>query len=97
MPETWQAEIAQPSERWIWVPNAGGLDAAGAERWVEDVLSSLIDTWDGEWTDEVDPDARALLAHHLDGDLHPGTLASMLHWPLPSPIVSRVRVVLGAG
>lgn len=97
MPETWEAEMAQPSERWIWVPNAGELDTSGAETWVEDVLASLRDTWDGEWTDEVDPGARALLAHHLAGDLHPGTLAAMLHWPLPAPVVSRVRVVLGGG
>ena len=97
MSETWNAEIPQATERWILLPNAGEADAEGAETWVEEALTRLRGSWGEAWSDETDSPARALLAQHLADDLHPATLAALLHWPVPAAAVSRVRIVLGSG
>ena len=84
MPETWQAEIPQASERWIRIPSADEADTEGTETWVEEALTTLRTSWGAAWGDEIDPQARALLAHHLADDLHSATLAALLHWPVPA-------------
>lgn len=95
MTETWQAEIALTSDRWTQIPRADRNEGAAA--WVEESLTGLREAWGEAWSDELVPTARTLLAHNLAEDLHPGTLAALLHWPVPAPAVSRVRVVLGGG
>lgn len=95
MSKTWNAEIPQATERWILLPNTGEADVS--ETWVEEALTRLRGSWGDAWSDEIDAPARDLLTHHLADDLHPATLAALLHWPVPAAAVSRVRIVLGSG
>ena len=92
--ETWNAEIPR-AERWVLLPRTGEADEA--ESWAEEALSSLRSSWGEAWSAEVDAPARDLLTRHLGDDLHPATLATLLHWPAPAAAVSRVRIVLGSG
>lgn len=97
MQETWRAEGLYSSDRWTQVLDTGGADAESVETWIERELEDLRGAWGGAWNEDVAHEAGSLLRHNVASDLHPGTLVSLLHWPVPATAVSRVRIVLGDG
>lgn len=97
MQESWRAEGLYPPDRWTQVLGADDVDADEVETWIDRELENLRGWWGKAWTDDLDHEARSLLTTNVASDLHTGTLVSLLHWPLPAPAVSRVRIVLGNG
>lgn len=97
MQETWRAEGLHPEERWTQIPDARGADTADVETWIDDELEKIQGWWGEAWSDDVDQETRALLRSNLAIDLPPGTLMCLMHWPVPAPTVSRVRIAVGDG
>lgn len=97
MQEAWRAEGLHPEERWIQVPDARGADTADVETWIDGEVEKIQGWWGEAWTDDIVQETRALLRSNLAIELPPGTLMCLLHWPVPAPVVSRVRIAVGDG
>lgn len=94
MEKAWRAEGRYPVQGWTIVPEYED----GSADWIDGEAERIQAWWDedarGGRSDET---VRELLSESFSGVREPGTLATMLHWPLPIPIPSRVRVMLATG
>lgn len=94
--ETWRIEGLYPEDGWVYA--ACDLET-DLDEWVVSHEAKLAGRWGEVWPQ--DEEARlandAALRDIYRAAHEPGTLIGMLHWPLPLPLASRVRVALAAG
>lgn len=94
MEMAWRAEGSYPTQGWTLVPE----HESGLGDWVESE-TERVRAWWGD--DAPGGESGEALRDMLQGSYlavrEPGTLTTMLHWPLPLPVPSRVRVVLAKG
>lgn len=94
MENRWRVEGLYPVQGWTLVP--GNESNSGA--WVEGEFERIVSWWDDNARGELAEQAlRDTLNESLSVAREPGTLTTLLHWPLPLPVPSRVRVVPATG
>lgn len=94
MEKEWRAEGDYPAQNWTLIPD--NVDGAGD--WVDREAERIRGWWDDTvWESRAVPALRDTLNDSVMAVREPGTLTTMLHWPLPLPVPSRVRVMLATG
>lgn len=93
MDHSWHVEGLHPDTQWSLVPST---DLVDAQEWVDEECARVREWWDGAWEPRVERDVRAVLAQSV-APVETGTLCTWVHWPLPVPVTSRVRIMLASG
>lgn len=94
MEQAWRADGVYPADNWSDVPATSGQ---AGEEWIATECARISAELGDSWTADVQREFRRLLANALESANEPGTLLTMLHWPVALPLISRVRVLLADG
>ncbi|MBC7278226.1 hypothetical protein [Nocardioides sp.] len=94
MERVWRADGVYPADNWSEIPATSGQMG---DEWIAAECTRIRAALGDNWTADVQREFRRLLANALESSNEPGTLLTMLHWPVALPLISRVRVLLADG